>query len=458
MFYVVANDAAVNIDNLKGLPVVHGNFGFGKRVSLDTTVSANEKGGVNKEIFLNILEGVISAFPDVKDVEGKRLLILLDGGPGRDQLEKFVELADRGIYCFPLVPNCTHFLQAVDWLMQFFKLEIEKVKRKLLAERDGQLTPQDIPTILNGRGALIDARTGEVVRTGIPSPCEIVFTPELCRRSFRETGFCPLTRAGLASPECTSVMKLDCFGKTVVDTDKVSMMLLEAEKEHNKRLAEFAKDPRVTGTLDRFKIQARREVLPSRENQSKAETIRAAAESNRMGRSGGKWRTVGPVVFSSEVLVQAHEMRMNVASNRALKKEYDEKKKQYELQKAGKPIWDALVDDQDCYKLSGKDAIKVLKFLRKMPSGYSPNLVLARRLVYNNWTYVPELITAAGLADLESKIGPTDVSNMEIPILNECFPNRRRSEKINHVIDLISQGKATPEELRLMTEACKKKK
>ena len=83
----------------------------------------NEKGSMTKELLFKYFIYVFSKFfPNSCDVDGKRVLALIDGGPGRSNLEMLAQLRVKGIYLFPSgPPNTTHVLQVMDQLFGPFK-------------------------------------------------------------------------------------------------------------------------------------------------------------------------------------------------------------------------------------------------------------------------------------------------------------------------------------------------
>ena len=83
----------------------------------------NEKGSMTKELLFKYFIYVFSKFyPNSCDVDGKRVLVLIDGGPGQSNLEMLAQLRVKGIYLFPSgPPNTTHVLQVMDQLFGPFK-------------------------------------------------------------------------------------------------------------------------------------------------------------------------------------------------------------------------------------------------------------------------------------------------------------------------------------------------
>jgi hypothetical protein len=82
------------------------------------TYGINEKGGMNKEEFRNyMLNSLRRCFPDSADTAGKRVCVLVDGGPGRTNEDMLERLRLLGIHLFSSgPPNTTHFMQIEDML------------------------------------------------------------------------------------------------------------------------------------------------------------------------------------------------------------------------------------------------------------------------------------------------------------------------------------------------------
>ena len=60
-------------------------------------------------------------YPDAADMPGKRVLIKIDGGPGRMDINSLAELRSRGIFLFPGVQNTTQLTQETDQNFGLFK-------------------------------------------------------------------------------------------------------------------------------------------------------------------------------------------------------------------------------------------------------------------------------------------------------------------------------------------------
>jgi hypothetical protein len=79
------------------------------------TYGVNTKGGMNNDDFGQyILKNFVPLVAnDAADIPGKRVILLVDGGPGRTNEAMLEQLRMYGIYLFPAgPPNTTHILQA----------------------------------------------------------------------------------------------------------------------------------------------------------------------------------------------------------------------------------------------------------------------------------------------------------------------------------------------------------
>ena len=68
------------------------------------SIGLNEKGGMDDDEFEKYLKNsIIPLYPDALDVPGKRVMIKVDSGPGRMNIELLAELRLLGILS---VPKC----------------------------------------------------------------------------------------------------------------------------------------------------------------------------------------------------------------------------------------------------------------------------------------------------------------------------------------------------------------
>jgi hypothetical protein len=71
----------------------------------------------NEEFQEYIGKNIMRLYPDACDEFGKCVLLEMDSGPGRDNLELIIKLRLREFYLYPSTPNVTHVMQEMDaWL------------------------------------------------------------------------------------------------------------------------------------------------------------------------------------------------------------------------------------------------------------------------------------------------------------------------------------------------------
>ena len=82
------------------------------------------KTGMDVQEFCNIYvveDCIVPLYPDVEDIAGKRVLLLVDSFPGRTQLDMLASLRIKCIYLKAGVPNTTHITQLTDQNYGMFK-------------------------------------------------------------------------------------------------------------------------------------------------------------------------------------------------------------------------------------------------------------------------------------------------------------------------------------------------
>ena len=76
-----------------------GTYGCGKVVENECTVNSNSKAGMDAVEFSMYLQtSFMPLYPDAKDIPCKRVLIIVDSGPGRLDLDTLATLRARGFY------------------------------------------------------------------------------------------------------------------------------------------------------------------------------------------------------------------------------------------------------------------------------------------------------------------------------------------------------------------------
>ena len=94
---------------LKYLPNIVGTYGCGKVVENECTVNCNAKSGIDAVEYSKYLQtSAMPLCPDAQDTPGNKVLIIVDSGPGRLDLDMLATLRARGFYLIADVPNTTH--------------------------------------------------------------------------------------------------------------------------------------------------------------------------------------------------------------------------------------------------------------------------------------------------------------------------------------------------------------
>jgi hypothetical protein len=75
----------------------------------------NEKGGMNDEEFDKYIDNsIVPLYPDLEDTQGKRVLLKVDSGSGRNGRDLLNKARFQGVYLFPGLPNATSVQQGTD--------------------------------------------------------------------------------------------------------------------------------------------------------------------------------------------------------------------------------------------------------------------------------------------------------------------------------------------------------
>jgi hypothetical protein len=153
----------ISIDWFGYTKKVIGTFGFPTRRAVPCTFGMNERAGMNAvELDKYMKNAILPLYPDIQDVPGKRVLLKVDSGPGRLNIEMLADLRLHGLYLVPGVPNTTHQTQETDQNYGIYKSSFRENLRNLSQCRfENSLTLQvaDLPLLVFG---------GECPSTGLP--------------------------------------------------------------------------------------------------------------------------------------------------------------------------------------------------------------------------------------------------------------------------------------------------
>jgi len=177
---------------------VLGQFGMDQVQVLPTTFGMNEKGGMNViELDKYIKKAILPLYPDAADVPGKRVLLKVDSGPGRVNLNMLATLRLQGIYVIPGVPNTTHVTQETDQNYGLYKSIYRENLQKLSEARQRQrktINVSDLPLLVFGG-------YDDTTKCVLTNAFERAFSLERNLACWKKCGAMPLTRLPLQSSQ-----------------------------------------------------------------------------------------------------------------------------------------------------------------------------------------------------------------------------------------------------------------
>jgi hypothetical protein len=188
----------MSVDWFRHTKDVYGTWGFGRKTLRPCTFGMNERAGMNAvELDKYIKNSILPLYPDIQDYPGKRVLLKLDSGPGRLNVEMLADLRLQGLYIVPGVPNTTAKTQETDQNYGLYKSVVRDNLRRLSQCRfDVRLTLQitDLPLIVFG---------GECPKTGLELRDAFSEAFSIVRNlaCWRKCGAVPLTMAPIHSGE-----------------------------------------------------------------------------------------------------------------------------------------------------------------------------------------------------------------------------------------------------------------
>ena len=146
-----------------------------------------------RQYFLN---SIVPLYPDSNDVNGKRVMVKVDSGPGRLQENFLAEARTLGFIVYPGVPNTTAVTQETDQNYGPFKTQFTKNLKKILDTRIMEDLSTSLPPWLVGLLVFggIDPVSKVVVSE---SAFDIAFSKERNCEVWKKVGAAPLTRACL---------------------------------------------------------------------------------------------------------------------------------------------------------------------------------------------------------------------------------------------------------------------
>ena len=181
----------------------------------------NAKGGINAvELQKYINTAIFPLYPDIADKPGKRVLLKVDSGPGRMNIQMLAELRLKGLYLMPGVPNTTQVTQETDQSYGQYKSIYRKNLRLLSQKRQ----PVRMPVILTDLALLVFGGIDRITGIRLENTFEKAFSHERNLSCWNKCGAVPLTRAPLHGPNVRQ--ELDRDGSN----DRAQLKLKDIEK------------------------------------------------------------------------------------------------------------------------------------------------------------------------------------------------------------------------------------
>jgi len=188
----------IRTDMLQYFPKVMGKFGCAERREWQPSIGMNLKGGMDDDEFFKYLKvNIIPLYPDALDVKGKRVMIKIDSGPGRLNMDMIVYCRSLGFYLFPSVPNATSVSQETDRNYGPFKTAFRKNLSIVVEARIAQNLSTSIPPYMIG--LIVFGRNKDPLSGVYVESCayEAGFSVEQCLKAWGAVGAAPPTRACL---------------------------------------------------------------------------------------------------------------------------------------------------------------------------------------------------------------------------------------------------------------------
>ena len=215
----------VVLDLLANMEKVRCKFGGETEEYRPCTVGMNEKGGMNsEELEKYIMTNIRPLYPDAADTPGKRVILKVDSGPGRNNIQLLARLRALGFYLVPGVRNTTHTSQETDqnygWFKSFYLENVEKLVAHRI-QSGGNLDIADFPLLVFGNEEL-----------GLRDAFNEAFSKRRNIEYWEKVGLVPFTRKCTTSDMVQHQLVLDETGAIDLDADPLSNQLQRFEA-HN---------------------------------------------------------------------------------------------------------------------------------------------------------------------------------------------------------------------------------
>jgi hypothetical protein len=177
------------------MPDILGRFGCTEERNWPISFGVNAKGGMDEEEFEKyLLNSIFPLYPDVKNEDGKRVLIKVDSGPGRLNVLLLASCRLLGFVLYPGVPNTTAVSQETDRNYGPFKTTFRQILDDVVQERINQGKSTSLPPWIVGL-VVFGGVDPETMKNVERNAFEEGFNKASCLDAWAKVGAAPVTRA-----------------------------------------------------------------------------------------------------------------------------------------------------------------------------------------------------------------------------------------------------------------------
>jgi len=209
---------------------IWGVFGHKRRTLLPCTFGLNDKAGMNSVELDKYFKGsILPLYPDIEDVPLKRVIVKVDSGPGRMNVDMLAHLRIRGLYVVPGLPNTTGKTQETDQNYGPFKGDYRNnlgALASLRFEKKKPINVNDLPLIVFGGK---DPDTGLELTDAFNKS----FSKENCLSAWRKCGAVPLTRSPMDDRTIRHEVVMNDDQTVNTDIDPHGSKLLQLEQANH---------------------------------------------------------------------------------------------------------------------------------------------------------------------------------------------------------------------------------
>jgi hypothetical protein len=299
-------------------------FGFNGKQERPCTFGMNEKAGMNAvELNKYIANSILPLFPDMEDVPGKRVLLKVDSGPGRNNIEMLADLRLQGCYLVPGVPNTTAVTQETDQNYGPFKDKFRANIRKLTHGRFDKkmgLVVTDIPFLVFGGTC---AKCGAVLENAFQE----AFDHDSNLNVWKVCGAVPLTRSAMQSDkvrhEVPVMAALEPQEGLTTSLDSPEIQKLQDLDDQNKSYCDFLSARGFDGSKLRMEAPKRKLIVAV----SKPNTLARQVAMKKASSAGATFHATGGGHLNSDDYFKAAELKARENQVKAMEEIKKEREK-----------------------------------------------------------------------------------------------------------------------------------